>query len=175
MKQIRLNLDPHLKSNRKPGNKELRITDGERGYSYRTLFFDYLQGVKKVTIEDSFIRHHYQIINFLRFCELCAIADTVKDINLVTTTVDCDLEKKQFQEDKLNEIVESLLECEINLSIEFSNTLHDRRIELDNGWVITLGRGLDIYKPLEHWFKIGANELDLRRCHETTIVFHRAK
>ena len=44
----------------------------------------------------------------------------------------------------------------------------------DNGWVIKIGRGLDIYKPTENKFSIGFCDFDLRPCHETTVdIFHR--
>ena len=44
---------------------------------------------------------------------------------------------------------------------------------LSNGWIIKIGRGLDMYKATEGKFVIGFCDFDLRRCHETTVdVFH---
>lgn len=42
---------------------------------------------------------------------------------------------------KLNLIVESLKQYNIFLEIEERPTLHDRSIQLSNGWMIRLGRG----------------------------------
>lgn len=45
---------------------------------------------------------------------------------------------------------------------------------LNNGWIIKIGRGLDIYKATEGKFVIGFCDFDLRKCHETTVdIFHR--
>lgn len=44
---------------------------------------------------------------------------------------------------------------------------------LNTGWVIKIGRGLDIYKSCNK-FSIGSWDYDLRPCHETTVdIFHR--
>ena len=65
--------------------KEIRIFHGDRGFSYRSLFLDYLQGAKKVRLEDPYIRRHHQITNFLHFCEVCVDAGTVQEIHLTTS------------------------------------------------------------------------------------------
>lgn len=153
--------------------KEVRIFHGDRGFSFRTLFLDYLRGAKKVRLEDPYIRLQHQVVNFLRFCEVCVDAGTVQEIQLVTA-FDDETQKKEV-EGKLRTIAVSLSEHDIKLSAKLSPTLHDRRIELDNGWNITLGRGLDIYQRPDDWLQIGANELDLRECHETTIGYRKAE
>ena len=45
-----------------------------------------------------------------------------------------------------SEIIDSLSSISIDLSYEFNDTLHDRSIEMNNGWKIILGRGLDIWQ-----------------------------
>ena len=50
-----------------------------------------------------------------------------------------------------------------------NSALHDREIRLDNGWVVKIGRGFDIYQKPGDWFEIGSNDLDLRPCLETTV------
>ncbi|MCP5535439.1 MAG: BREX system Lon protease-like protein BrxL [Akkermansiaceae bacterium] len=152
--------------------KEIRIFHGDRGFSYRTLFLDYLQGAKKVQLEDPYIRRPHQITNFLHFCEVCVDAGTVQEIHL-TTSYEDDEEKKEAGV-KIIAIAKSLAEHGIKLDVTMSETLHDRRIELDNGWTITLGRGLDFYQRPDDWLEIGANELNLRQCTETTINYRRA-
>lgn len=153
--------------------KEIRIFHGDRGYSYRTLFREYLKGAKKVHLEDPYIRLNHQLTNFLRFCELCAEVATVEHIELVTAFDDP--MQKQEADGKLAQIASSLAEHGIELKVKIRETLHDRRIDLDNGWSITLGRGLDFYQRPDDWFDIGATELDLRMCLENTIGFTRTK
>ena len=102
---------------------------------------------------------------------MCAEAGTVESIELVTAFDDP--VQKQEADGKLQQIANSLAEHGIELKIKTRPTLHDRRIDLDNGWSITLGRGLDFYQRPDDWFDIGANELDLRQCFETTISYRR--
>lgn len=37
----------------------------------------------KVTVEDPFVRKHHQLLNFVRFCELCRLHGVVR-VDLVT-------------------------------------------------------------------------------------------
>ncbi len=148
--------------------KEIRIFHGDRGYSFRTLFLPYLKGAKAVKIEDPYIRLPHQVTNFLRFCEVCVEAGTVESIQL-TTAYDDEF-KKQEVESSLITIKDSLAEHGIELRFSFKPSFHDRRIETDKKWIITLGRGLDIYQRPDTWMSIGANELELRPCNETNIV-----
>ena len=152
-----------------PKEKETRIFYGDRGFSFKTLFLDYLRGAKTVKVEDPYIRLPHQVTNFLRFCETCVEAGTVETITLITSYDD--EFKKQEVESNLVSIGESLAAHGIKLAFTFNNRIHDRRIELSNHWAITLGRGLDIYQRPDSWMDIGANDLDLRQCQETNIVY----
>ena len=73
------------------------------------------------------------------------------------------------QERKLSELKTSLGGRGVNLVVEFSDTLHDRQVVFDSGWVVKIGRGLDIYKAPEGKMAIGAFDLKLRKCLETTV------
>jgi ATP-dependent Lon protease len=151
--------------------KEVRIFHGDRGHSYTSLFADYLQGAKRITLSDPYVRTQHQIVNFLRFCEVCVEVGTVEEIRLITTHDD-ELQKQEMQA-KFYTIQNSLEEHGIQLSVQFSETLHDRRIETDQSWVINLGRGLDFYQRPDDWLEVGANDLGLRKCYETTIAYYR--
>ena len=61
------------------------------------------------------------------------------------------------------------------LKLDFNPHLHDRAIKIDNGWVVKIGRGLDIYQPPQSWFEVGANDLNLRKCLETNVDIYRAR
>ncbi len=104
---------------------------------------------------------------------------------------------REEQERKLNDLADDLLTRNVRLVVKYSDTLHDREIRytwlasnltdsnwvaslyrilrLDSGWMIKLGRGLDIYKANRSKMSIGQFDLDLRRCHQTTVdIFHRS-
>ncbi len=143
----------------------------DRGFSYRTLFGDYLKGAKTVSVEDPYIRAPHQIVNFLRFCEVCVEAGGIETVHLVTSTESEYHKSEQLQ--KLQVIEESLSQHGIELTVEFSTTIHDREIRLGNGWAFRLGRGLDYFQRPDDWLEVGANDLDLRACQETKVSIIR--
>jgi len=63
----------------------------------------------------------------------------------------------------------SLKEHDITLNCTYSDTIHDRQVMLDNGWVVKIGRGFDIYQKPDNWFSVGSTDLELRPCLETTV------
>ena len=99
------------------------------------------------------------------------VAGTVQEIHL-KTAYDDEFQKQETLS-KLVTVEDSLETHGIKFTINFSSTLHDRRIDLDNGWAITLGRGLDFYQRTETWHEIGIYDLDLRQCQETTIGYSK--
>ena len=76
--------------------------------------------------------------------------------------------------EELNMVKERLSQHDIELSFKVSPTIHDRQIELGNGWTIKIGRGFDIYQPPDNWLTVGANDYELRPCMETTADIFRA-
>ena len=50
---------------------------------------------------------------------------------------------------------------------------HTHLTRFNNGWIVKIGRGLDIYKATDGKFCVGFCDFDLRKCHETTVdIFH---
>ena len=83
----------------------------------------------------------------------------------------------QEQLSKLQEISEDLSnDHKIDFTFEFLHTLHDRLIRLNTGWVIKLGRGLDIYKNSKsiQYYPIGISyDMDLSPCLQTYLdIYH---
>ena len=147
--------------------KHFTIRYDDTGYSYEKIFGEYLQGAKKVIVEDPYIRAIHQIANFVRLCELFVHQATIREVELTTSSEDGTQQADAGE--KLAELAESLKDSDISLQIKFSDRLHDRSIKLDTGWVIKIGRGLDIYQKPQSWFEVGANDLNLRRCLETDV------
>ena len=117
------------------------------------------------------MRSQHQIQNFVRFCEMIVRNSEIKRIDLVTYYDD--VTQKAEIEQKLGDLKQSLLELDITLDFDFNPNLHDREVRLDNGWVIKIGRGLDMYQRPQSWFEVGANDLALRKCLETKVDVYR--
>lgn len=90
-----------------------------------------------------------------------------KRIRLITN-FDDDTEKQEGLT-KLSIIAESLKQYDVQLEVQVNPHLHDREIRLSSGWTVKIGRGFDIYQRPDDWLNIGANDLDLRPCLETTV------
>lgn len=152
--------------------RHFTILYGDTGHSYESIIGPYLAGAKAVTIEDPYIRLPHQIQNFVRFCEICIKAGTIKSVKLITGYDD----RTQLAEisEKLEDLKQSLLEMDVVLEISLNPNLHDREIRIDNGWVIKIGRGLDFYQKPASWFEVGANDLSLRKCLETKVDIFEA-
>ncbi|MHC9544120.1 MAG: BREX system Lon protease-like protein BrxL [Vulcanimicrobiota bacterium] len=158
-------------SHPEPKERHYRIHYGASGYSYESIFDEYLPGAEIIVIEDPYIRQPHQISNFLRFCETAVRIGKPKKITLVTC-FESQLEKDEAMV-KLVTIADSLKQYDVILEIKENEALNDREIRLSNGWKIKIGRGFDIYQRPDDWLQIGANDLDLRPCLETMIdIFH---
>lgn len=141
--------------------------------SYKKLFGDYIEGATEFVVKDPYIRFPYQLRNFIELCSL--IEDTKQNeqivhIHLVTNKNDEFLEntRKSFEE-----MISSLSNQGITLSYEFSDILHDRSIEMNNGWKIILGRGLDIWHKTTGRFDIAEFDQEKRLCKEFEITVIR--
>jgi len=145
-----------------------KIEANTEGHGLQELFGRFLDSsVTLVKVEDPYIRAHHQVINFLRLCELFVReCPALASIRLLTSK--CPQQGVE-QERKLNELKTSLAGRGVNLVVEFSETLHDRQVVFDSGWVVKIGRGLDIYKAPEGKMALGAFDLKLRKCLETTV------
>jgi len=122
-------------------------------------------------VEDPYIRQRHQIANFVRLCELIVRQGTVREVRLVTGYESA--EQKAEVAESLSELAESLKDEDVVLKVDFNPRLHDRAIKIDNGWVVKIGRGLDIYQAPQSWFEVGANDLSLRKCLETNVDIYR--
>jgi hypothetical protein len=133
-----------------------------------------MAGAESITVEDPYIRYRYQVDNFSRFCGLAVSLGAVKHITLKSGTA--------FGEDvddadsRLETLKRDLAK---NHSVKFewsrSEKVHDREIIFSTGWVVKVGRGLDIYYPPESWASVGASNFNLRKCRQTKVdVFRRS-
>ncbi|MCA9125168.1 MAG: hypothetical protein KDB11_33565, partial [Planctomycetales bacterium] len=160
-------------SDQEPSEQHFTILYGDTGHSFESLIGPYLKGATEVHVEDPYIRLTHQLQNFVRFCEAVVKLSAVKTIRLVTS-YDNQEQLTEVQQ-KLEELVQSLLEMDIVLDVKLNPKMHDREIRINNGWVIKIGRGLDFYQKPTNWFEIGVNDLSLRKCLETKVDIYKAK
>lgn len=143
------------------------------GYSYERIFGDYLEGAKEIVVEDPYLRTKHQLLNFQRFCELAIRAGSVRKIRVVTGSDDPVQERDA--DAWFENLAKDLVPFDIELHHEFDPNLHDREIRCDNGWIIKIGRGLDLYlKAEENFTGLGRNDFNLRPCRETKVDIFRA-
>ncbi len=140
----------------------ISIRENQGGVTYKGLFGDYLRDAKEITLIDPFIRQPYQIDNFVDFVQTIREVTTQDAIKLHLSTQNDDDERVAEVIDCFNDLADELLPLGIELTYDF-NADHDRLIQTDTGWIITLGRGLDIYERVGR-FSLGRAYQQNRRC-----------
>ncbi len=148
----------------------ISIRDNQTGISYHRLFGKYLKGVNKVQLTDPYIRLHYQFRNLMEFCLMLSKLKAPEEeieLHLVTWNEEA---YRHDSEQNLYELQLSAGEIGIQFTWEFKN-LHDRNIVTDHDWKIVLGRGLDIFEPIEGKFDMGHLTQEKRQCKNCEIIF----
>jgi ATP-dependent Lon protease len=148
------------------------LKDNQTGISYKKLFANYLKGAENITIQDPYIRMYYQFKNLLEFCIMLGNNKDPEDqinLELVTWNHEEYIEESRVSLEELAQNVESI---GINLTVRFENH-HDRFIAADNGWKITLGRGLDIFEKIEERFSVADMDQTKRKCKSCEMTYLR--
>ena len=152
--------------------KSLSFRMGQTGVSYKKLFATYMADAKEITVEDPYIRAPWQIKNFMEFITMLIDTRPVDDlkVNLFTNEEE---EKIPDLIDKMDEIKDDLASYGIEFEYKFRD-FHDRCIKTDTGWVITLGRGLDMFEKYSS-FSIANSRQDVRKCKEFMVTYMKTK
>lgn len=159
--------------------KTLKIMYGDTGFGYRRVFSPYLKGAKRIIIHEPYLVKSYQQVDLLQFLELVAEIGDCTMIKVYTGPGER-MEEKNNITSALDEIADSLANTGtgIEMAYEFDNNAHDRYIDLDNGWEITLGRGLHYFQNINvgrKFLQIGSYDNDMKPCLETKIDFRKIK
>lgn len=159
--------------------KHLTFQENQKGVSFDTLLGPYLNGAKRITVTDPYIRLFYQIRNFMELLETIVRhkePDTEVDVHLVTTE---DEFKGDLQKESLQKIKDSSEAVGVNFTWEFSGTgaIHARHILTDHGWKICLDRGLDIFQHYEmnEAFSYSNRLQRYRQCKAFEVTFIRVE
>lgn len=149
------------------------IPEGATGYTYERIFRPYIDGARTIRVEDAYIRLPYQFENFLRFCALAIRLGSVQSIELITG-----IHEEGISDDidsRLETLKRDLQNREITFVWRREPHLHDREVRFDNGWVVRIGLGLDIYQKPESWISVSAADFSLRPCKRTKVDVFRHK
>ncbi|MFA9187578.1 BREX system Lon protease-like protein BrxL [Flavobacterium magnesitis] len=148
------------------------LKDNQTGISYKKLFGDYLKGANNISIQDPYIRMPYQFKNLLEFCMMLGNNKALEDeVNLEIVSWNDDV----YLNDSISyfeELQESVADLGISLTYRMENH-HDRFITADNGWKITLGRGLDIFEKTEGRFNVADMDQTKRKCKSCEMTYFK--
>ena len=149
--------------------KMVSVRTNQKGVSYRNLFGEYVRTAKKITVIDPFIRYPYQVDNFIEFIQMVRdCSDNPEDVTIELHTQNDD-DKVPEMIDIFDELTEELSSYGMQFTYSFDAD-HDRLILLDNGWKITLGRGLDIFENYPR-FSLSNARQENRRCKPFNVTF----
>ncbi|MFC1559060.1 MIT C-terminal domain-containing protein [Gemmatimonadota bacterium] len=118
-------------------DRMLSIEKGE-AYNFGSLFTEYLESARHITIVDPYIRRHHQINNIKALLELVENPQGTT-VRLIT---DFDEGQRHISQHRLNDLSDHLTRKGYLFSWQFDSLHHDRYIETEK-WEIYLGRGLD--------------------------------
>jgi ATP-dependent Lon protease len=150
------------------------LREGQRNFSYDRFFGPYLRGATQITIKDPFIRMPHQMRNLMELIETIAkVADSGTEVKVhLVTKPDETAEQARKQLESLKTIRTSALIAGIDFDYEFSETLHDRSIQADTGWLLILGRGLDVFQQFDtSWFDLRLRQQRYRQVKEFEITY----
>lgn len=149
-----------------PQEKRIEIRENQTGITYQALFAEYLRGATLIQLEDAYIRRYHQGRNLL---DLLAVVHSVKapESEIVFTLRSGSDEYGGFtqeQEDMFAEIKKQVQALGITFIYTHDPDAHDRSIKCNNGWIIDLGIGLDMFqKPARGSFSLEFNYQQFRK------------
>lgn len=150
-------------------SKVIEVRVNQKGISYQNLFADYIRSAKNVNIIDPYIRYPYQVDNLIEFIQMIKENSTAPEGLTITLHTQNDEEHIPEMIDIFDEIQDELASYNIEFNYYF-DAVHDRSIDLDNGWKILLSRGLDIFEQYSR-FSLANAKQENRRCKEFSVTF----
>ena len=158
-----------------PTEQNVTIKENQKGVSFEVLFAPYFTEAKRIVIVDPYIRMFHQCRNLMELIEvLIRNKAPEEEVTVRLQTIE-DQDRGDQQKDLLQSIQDNASIAGVDFDWEFdeTRTIHDRKIETDTGWKITLGRGLDMFQQFDHRdaFSLGHRLQDHRRCKACEISF----
>ena len=163
-----------LRSRAKPGRRQIPPSIG---HSMPDILLPYLFDAAEIRIRDPYLRKPHQIRNVHEILlQLIQHADAARLPRVVIETCTSDEDEHRVkQEATFEQLQQSWGQFGIIIDWSIVDYFHDRSIVTDTGWVIDLGRGLDVYESFT-WsspFDPRITLPHLRRTKEITINVSR--
>ena len=123
------------------------LLDGEAGWPFSRIFDqEIFSGAERIRIVEPYLFKHHQLRNLNEL--LLHIVDVSKPKNIEIFTFFPPPERAEYNKNFFENLSKEIFsEHGVMLDITCSESLHDRYVFSDSGYVAKLGRGLDIYKP----------------------------
>jgi len=163
--------DKKEKKKAEPAAGQKIIRENQTGVSYKKLFGDYIIGATEIEVTDPYIRLPHQMKNFMEFARLVAELKQPEEEVHIHLRTNNNEDYISNAKEAFSDMMDSLEPIGINFTYEFDESLHDRWIQLDNGWKILLGRGLDIFQKTNGWFDIADHYQEVRKCKDCEITY----
>lgn len=158
--------------------KEIYIKDGETGYSYKSLFGEFIKGASTIILSEPYIVKDSQWDNLMEFISLIMESENIKSFNLQTRNpqfakIGEKIDRNEYEREfyrKLKSIRNELKSVNIIFTWELSKT-HKRWLDIDD-YYIDLDYGLDIYmKQADN--TVLSSVQRLRKCKENHIKVYK--
>jgi len=106
---------------------------------------------------------------------IASVTDRGTEVKVhLTTKADEVPENAQKQLVLLEAIRTSAASVGIDFDYSFSESIHDRSIKADTGWLIILGRGLDVFQPFDtNWLDPRLRQQRYRAVKEFELTYLR--
>jgi ATP-dependent Lon protease len=157
--------------------QHLTFQENQMGVTFDMLFGPYLEGARRITITDPYIRLFYQLRNLMELLETIArIKSDDEEVMVHLVTV-----KDTFKSDQQIESLAQMQSAGTGVGIHFtwtfdeSNALHARHIITDHGWKILLDRGLDVFQSydMKDAFTFANRLQQYRKCKSFEVTYIR--
>ena len=152
----------------------ISFVEGRRGFSYDRYLGPYLRGATRIDVVDPYIRQPHQMRNLVELIETIAkVTDRATEVEArLTTRAEDEPEYARKQIENLEIIRNNAAVAGITFDYTFSETIHDRSITSDTGWLIVLGRGLDVFQPFDtSWFDLRLRQQVYRQVKEFMLTY----
>ena len=145
----------------------------QKGVTYKSLFGDYMKTAHRIDIVEPFIRQPFQVDNLLELIQtIREVSDNAEEL-IIHLSTSSDDDKRQEMKEIFEGMQDELQGYGIDFSYDFAAD-HDRWIVMDNGWKITLSRGLDIFEKSDR-FSLGSIRQSERRCRAFSVGYKKVQ
>lgn len=153
--------------------RTVTIRENQTNISYGKLFGEYLVGASEITVIDPYVRMPHQVKNFMELCSLVLSKRNGEDMVKIHLKTNNDNDNIPLMIDTFDELKDSLEALDVEFTYEFDAQIHDRSISLDTGWIIALGRGLDIWQKTNGKLDFAEYYPERRFCKEFSMYVMR--